>query len=932
MFGIAASFVAASCSEDDVQPVLVNQTVAGNATIDNINANISALRKVAEAKMAGATVKNITRLADSDGVIIEFSDGNSIALRANVGSLGNGTTQVEDTPVIAAQTDEDGKCYWTLNGEWLTDGSSSNPLEVSGDAAVTPVLSVDDDEHWILSLGGIATRDLGAATPGVQRSAVKSVDVADMSNVSISFNSSTAPLSLAISSGNDHPVEPVMGSLRRPVSVEQPMWLVHIDSWNYPDPNKIIDLIPQDILPYVVFNLSLSVSHNESTGTFTVSEYGYEIVKSWLRTCAERNLWAMIQPSSGGYCHFPDVSSYEQFDQEGYGMYKEFFNEYPNFLGFNYCEQFWGFDSTDALYSPSWLQRVAHWNELLKLTHEYGGYLVVSFCSNYWSAPINPVAMIKRNPDFAATTAKYKENFIYCEKYTQSGMFFDVEAESMGVWLSGHAGNYGIRFDQCAWNDWAASYYNLSNKEADFPVALGAALQLEHITLTGQTVIDGPELIWQQDFREDNTTSVGDGYQSRQWTTFPQFRNINIDLFRKILDGTIRLMTKREVIDRAQMVIVQDVQSGADIEKYCLPKWFHLGTSALDHDNGREDNHFYLRKTGRYPAVPVVADLADADANSFKYKNNQTSISNWENVTNKLRDFNRMYPQEYSGDLFAGRHENTWVTYNPWVDVRSANIPFKYNTCESMDLTFETFTTAVWKEYSDYLTCYLTNYKVSGQTATSVIKINGASSRPSLDIAPRAEAIVQTVDDEWKDGVYTITVVHNGPVDLKIGCSGNAVDRLTDYTTASLIAPSRPQLYYGPRQYEAEVFDFKNVASRTSSGHAGNIRNYTGQGYINFGKRNNAAIRDEVSVIEEGLYAIKFRYRAENADVTTVDLYVNGEKVASPVFTQSGSDTTVWLVNSTGVFLKAGSNTIELKANAAGAADLYLDNLIVEPV
>ncbi|NMB39305.1 MAG: hypothetical protein GX994_07030, partial [Firmicutes bacterium] len=52
-------------------------------------------------------------------------------------------------------------------------------------------------------------------------------------------------------------------NLRRPVSPEQPMWLVHIDTWNWADPQKIIDLIPEDILPYVVFNISLSINWDD---------------------------------------------------------------------------------------------------------------------------------------------------------------------------------------------------------------------------------------------------------------------------------------------------------------------------------------------------------------------------------------------------------------------------------------------------------------------------------------------------------------------------------------------------------------------------------------------------------------------------------------------------------------------------------------------
>ena len=45
---------------------------------------------------------------------------------------------------------------------------------------------------------------------------------------------------------------------RRPVDSKHPMWLVHIDVWNNADPQKIIDLIPEDVRPYVCFNLSLS--------------------------------------------------------------------------------------------------------------------------------------------------------------------------------------------------------------------------------------------------------------------------------------------------------------------------------------------------------------------------------------------------------------------------------------------------------------------------------------------------------------------------------------------------------------------------------------------------------------------------------------------------------------------------------------------------
>ena len=197
--------------------------------------------------------------------------------------------------------------------------------------------------------------------------------------------------------------------LRRPVSPERPMWLVHIDTWNWPDPQKIIDLIPADIRPYVVFNISLSISHEEAINggcVFNIVEYGYETAKSWLKTCAENSVWCMVQPSSGGYSHLSDYDL---------SVYEEFFRDYPNFLGFNYAEQFWGFDG-DC--SGPWIDRANHWANLMELSHRYGGYVCVSFTGGFWGAILNSLGMVKRVPALEAICKQHPENFIMCEKYT----------------------------------------------------------------------------------------------------------------------------------------------------------------------------------------------------------------------------------------------------------------------------------------------------------------------------------------------------------------------------------------------------------------------------------------------------------------------------------------------------------------------------------
>lgn len=705
--------------------------------------------------------------------------------------------------------------------------------------------------------------------------------------------------------------------LRRPISPSSPMWLIHIDTWNYADPQKIIDLIPKDIRPYVVMNISLSISHDVTTSRFKVAEYGYEIAKSWLRTCAENGMWAMVQPASGGYCQFSD------FDLT---VYEEFFRDYQNFIGFNYAEQFWGFDDATDVISPKWADRINHFVDLLKLSNKYGGYLSVSWCANQWSPAINPIAMLKRNSDFAAACRQYSKNYILSEKYTQTSYISDVESICLGAYLSGYSGQYGIRYDDTGWTD-------STGVNKNFTLATAGSLHLEHIMLTGQTVIDGPEIIWTNCFKENTTSTTSDGYTSRRWSTFSHFDNVMVDLFRKILDGTVRIPSRKEVIDRTKLVVVNDVNSGDNNAIYSSPQTLFEGLYRMDNDGNYENNKTPFKKTGRYPTIPTVYQLNDADANSFQIKLNKSAYdSRWPNITSKVVELNTMFPQEYTGDLYVGRLENGWVTYNPYKTnkMASANIPFKYNTCDHMYLKYSQYTSGLVKEYGNKVTFYLSNYddQVVTGLKPDTIKIYGSTTEPTWSYIERGSHQASIVTKSWSGGVFTLAINHNGPVDITVNCSGSATDRLSSFTPAVLSAPVQPAIYTGPRQYEAECFDRKNVSSVVASGYSGSVRNYTGQGYIQFGTNSAASIRDTVNVLKNGIYKLQTKYSSAGGIVNTIDLYVNGSKVTTPTFNQTSS-VSDWAVNTQYVSLNAGSNCIMFKANGTGANSVIFDNIVI---
>ena len=711
-------------------------------------------------------------------------------------------------------------------------------------------------------------------------------------------------LSFGLSAGSNVP-------LRRPISPSSPMWLVHIDTWNWPDPQKIIDLIPKDIRPYVVMNISLSISHNDSTGAFNIAEYGYETAKSWLRTCAQNKMWAVIQPSSGGFSHFSD------FDLS---VYEEFFRDYPNFLGFNYAEQFWGFDDKFSVTFP---QRLAHWVDLMKLNQKYGGYLISSFCGSYYAASLNPIAMMKRDANFAAICKQDPEHFIECEKFTSSSCFSDIESTCEGAYLSGYSGQYGIRFDQCGW-------VGHDSTDTTFPVAAGAAPVIEHVMLTGETVIDGPELIWQQCTKEISTTQTSDGYTMRRWEYYPQYKNITLDIFRKILDGTIRILNRQEVIDRTKLVIVNDVSSGSDQDKYSSPQTLFEGLYRMDGDGDYLSNTTWFKKTGRYPTIPTVYQLSDMVANSFQVKVNKSAYSTrWPSTTSKVNEFNNLFTQEYTGDLYAGRSENGWVTYNPYKtgQTAKATIPFKYNTCDSLHLTYSRYTTGIIKEFSDKLTFYLTNYdNYYTSLKTDTIAIYGSTSKPTYSYQDRASHQTSTVTNSWSDGVFTLFVTHNGSLDITVNCSGSATGRLTSFKTATVTAPDEPAVYTGPRQYEAEDFDYKNISRNYTNGVNSGIKNYTGQGFISFGTNTSASIRDTINALRAGTYMLTTKYAAP-AGIVRVFLDVNGVR-RTVSFAKTAADTS-WAVNTQSVSLNEGINVIQYTGAGSGSNILF-DNVIID--
>ena len=719
---------------------------------------------------------------------------------------------------------------------------------------------------------------------------------------------------------------------RRPIDSQHPLWIVHIDVWNFADPQKIIDLVPDDIKPYVCMNLSLSCAYDVERGVYQRPQNAIKTYKSWASICQKNKMWFMCQPASGGHTHIQD-DDLETFEY--------FFKNYPNFLGWNYAEQFWGFDEPGDKSSSSQTSRIALFAKLVPMSHRYGGLLTISFCGNIWSHPLNPVGMLKRNKDLLEACRQYPEAILWLYKYTTSSCFYNNESVTFGPFIAGLAKNYGVRYDNCGWNG-AIDDLVGKNSGCQYPVAAGIGTVMEQTCQNGGAVWDGPELIWTEDFQNLSNTTDAAGYTQRNWGHFPGFDNAWIDMFRKIIDGTMYIPTREEVVGETKYVIINDVTSGDDKEKYAVWDDLYDGlykqTDPFNPNGGQwMNNYCYFKSTGRYKTIPMVPGLYDDVAKSIPNQVKKTQRSTaFPSQSQKTAKFNLAYEQVSTGDLFVSRFKNQLVTYTPYSylnakKVASANIPLKYNTCSSLDLRYGKLSSGIIREYADHIDFYLNNYRCD--TTTNVVDriiVNGATTEPSYTMTRRGAATA-TTSTVWNavTGAWTIEVAHNGPVDLTINCAGAETDRRTDVApSTALEIPKQPEAYEGTVILEAEDLNYKNISQCVTFpyGSHPNVRGHSGNGFMIMGTNTAGALTARYNASVAGSYNVTLRYTTNGNE--------GGNMRISRAITAKSAKIEKTAVNEwkkstvTLSFIK-GSNSITI--TNTGGVNAYLDQVIITP-
>ena len=725
----------------------------------------------------------------------------------------------------------------------------------------------------------------------------------------------------------------IAAQTRRPIDNEHPLWMIHIDVWNAADPQKIIDLVPDDIKPWVCMNLSLSCQYDKDNNVYKMPRSAVRTYKSWASVCQQNGMWFTCQPASGGRTHLQttDLETFEYF-----------FKRYPNFLGWNFAEQFWGFDQDD-MGSATQTGQIALFANMVKMTHEYGGFLAISYCGNIWSYGLSPVGMMKRNSNLLKACRAYPEAILWLYKYTTTACWYNDESVTLSPFISGLAKNYGVRYDRCGWC--GAMDVAVGQNKTKYPIAAGIGTVMEQCGVNGGAVWDGPETIPDECFKESSKTTV-DGYTRRNWTTYEGFRGAWIDMFRKVIDGTLYIPTRKEVVDSTRIAIIANTTSGSDEDKYATWGTLYDGLYKQNDPTNKGDgqwmnNMCYFKSTGRYRTIPLCVELYDSLAKTIPVKlNRATAKSNWSTVSKKQKVFNEQYPVLSEGDLFVSRVQNQLVTYMPYTYLNSkrtatGRIPLLYNTCDSLTLTLGMLGSGIVREYGDHIDFYLNNFRTDTTTVVAeTIVIKGATAEPTYTMKKGLLA-TGSASAQWdaETSTYTLTVKHKGGVDVTVNCAGSNADRKEAPAKAPLSSEGLGEapLYHGEIIVEAENMDYKNMKEiklvNPYVNYFPDIVEFAGNGFVDMGTSTSGTLRHQLTLRdgEEGDYRISVRY-SNSSKVGKMKATVNGAATQLDIEKTTKND---WHKATFTATLKAGKNNL-LLTNTSGIS-MYIDQIIYTP-
>ena len=428
------------------------------------------------------------------------------------------------------------------------------------------------------------------------------------------------------------------------------------------------------------------------------------------------------------------------------------------------------------------------------------------------------------NDTLFKTAQKHHKYLVINSKSTSSSGYNTVRSFALGTWLSGLADNWGALTDAWAWYE--IRYHKLFKPVMNttyedvrrvytFPETLFAMNMLQSY-VNGGTVFNAEHPFY--------CTGV---YDEASW------------VLKESIIPTMRYMIANPAATREQ--VKDEIKAVYHTDSY-LPTNFAEGLYGTAQDNN------LLQTSGRYRTLPVLSSkLSDAEASAFGRVLKSADLA-----ADKINILNAQYPELSTGDAFVetllgggagqtGRrllimnslfneNKNQSATLIP-TDAKFATsmgftlTPHTYliahETADSIKIDLNNFRTdkdELWvpgesenpdwtsfgndwngdhKDYvQDYMKYHISNPKLdkdrdlrstvitlhTGERPTAVVTRNGGSTKLADD---------NFYTETYENGVYTLTITHNGQVNVTIRKGGaEPTPTVTGYDVAPTELPS----------------------------------------------------------------------------------------------------------------------------------------------
>ena len=126
--------------------------------IDNINESIVTLQALVDILLSGYYIESVSPVINGTqtSYMIRFTNGQTIEIH-------NGTVGADAPSPVIGVIQENGRYYWTVNGEPLLD-DSGNMIPVSSDSVKTPIFNISNGYWYVSYDSGDTWRIVGPAT------------------------------------------------------------------------------------------------------------------------------------------------------------------------------------------------------------------------------------------------------------------------------------------------------------------------------------------------------------------------------------------------------------------------------------------------------------------------------------------------------------------------------------------------------------------------------------------------------------------------------------------------------------------------------------------------------------------------------------------------------------------------------------------------